>query len=283
MLKPSRRSRASRAIPRIDPVPTAPAPPIWNTDFGRMAPGPTGGISNSVRRKCSWPAGLPLPLRPQNGARQALSHDSPSTTAASQSSGAPATPRDRRYQAGNEKAKSSPTASSSPDAAWSTSQPASSAAARPLDRQTSSPAATSAAQMCRAAPCLRPDQSTAMVRSERKRSVPAHLRRPPGRAEALVLPGKLAEGDQVPAPRRGHRRQAGPLLAMHDLGPRHAPDLPAPEVHPQRDVDVVEVEAEPLVHQADLAQGGAAHHGCRARDPVHGPGIGVVPVVVDAG
>src|SRR5258708_1792384 len=34
--KPARPSRASTAIPRIEPVPTAPDPPIWNTDFRRM-------------------------------------------------------------------------------------------------------------------------------------------------------------------------------------------------------------------------------------------------------
>src|SRR5256885_6820829 len=53
------------------------SPPIWNTDFGRMAPGPTAATSDSVRRKCSSMTGLQVPFRPQNGGRQLLSQDSP--------------------------------------------------------------------------------------------------------------------------------------------------------------------------------------------------------------
>lgn len=47
MWKPASARRRRKGIPRTEPVPTDPAPPIWNGDFGRMPA--TGATSASVR------------------------------------------------------------------------------------------------------------------------------------------------------------------------------------------------------------------------------------------
>ena len=64
--RPDREARLAAGVtragkPRTEPVPTLPAPPIWNVDFGRIPP--TAAIAASVARSCS-PAGRRRPRAP---------------------------------------------------------------------------------------------------------------------------------------------------------------------------------------------------------------------------
>jgi len=107
---PAARSRTSDAIPRSDPVPTEPAPPIWKMLLGRGWP---GWVSASVRRKGGRDgsaAGRAWPGRPQNGGGHAASHAGPIRAASSHPSGPTPHPCERANQAGKPKLKSIPTA-----------------------------------------------------------------------------------------------------------------------------------------------------------------------------
>ena len=103
---PEPRIRARCGMPRIDPVPTAPAPPIWKTDFGLIPP--TASARRSVRRKWLGRSGFFLPGRPQKGGSHSTSQRSPSLWTIGQKSGADVAPSSRTNQAGIEKAKSRP-------------------------------------------------------------------------------------------------------------------------------------------------------------------------------
>ncbi len=150
-------------MPRIDPVPTAPAPPIWNTDLGRIPP--VEAISRSVRRWYSGSPGRRRPGRPQNGGSQSASHFSPARSASCQRAGPPETPREVRNHPGSENAKSRPTTSSGARAASSMRWLATLALVLPASsRTTSPPAVASASQIFFSAPVRAPDQSTAMTR-----------------------------------------------------------------------------------------------------------------------
>ena len=99
--------RSSIGIPRIDPVPTAPAPPIWKQDFGETPC--ASRTSTSVDLYCSRSGGLHFPGRPQNGNGQSRSQRSPSACTRAQNSHAAEISLCFRNQAGIENAKSSPT------------------------------------------------------------------------------------------------------------------------------------------------------------------------------
>src|SRR5690349_5630930 len=151
-------------MPRSDPVPTAPAPPIWKTDLGRIPA--SGRCSSSVRRQSGRSGsggGRRLPLRPKKGSGEFASHSSPRRAAACQASGPLRAPCSRANQAGKPKAKSRPTASAGSRRAQSWRWRTSSLRERPHSRRTSRPCATSASQIRRSAPRAAPDQSTAIV------------------------------------------------------------------------------------------------------------------------
>src|SRR5438445_999340 len=94
-------------MPRMEPVPTEPAPPIWKIDFGPMPR--TRGTASSVRRKARRAVtGRGRPVRPQKGGSQAASHASPQRSTWAHSSGALLTPACSTNQVGNENAKSRP-------------------------------------------------------------------------------------------------------------------------------------------------------------------------------
>lgn len=65
--KPASRRRRSAGIPRSEAVPTAPAPPTWNGDFGRIPR--TGAIERSVSLKWAGRTGRRRPGRPQKRRR----------------------------------------------------------------------------------------------------------------------------------------------------------------------------------------------------------------------
>ena len=78
MLKPASRSWRRWGMPRMDPVPTAPAPPTWNVLLAEMPPTES---ERSARRKCSGSDGRGRPGRPQKGGAHSDSHVSPSRAA----------------------------------------------------------------------------------------------------------------------------------------------------------------------------------------------------------
>jgi hypothetical protein len=78
MVNPASASSWPIRMPRIEPVPTAPAPPIWKID--RSDP----PIACSVRRSGSAGCCGRWVVRPQNGPAAEASHDSPSRYAARQ-------------------------------------------------------------------------------------------------------------------------------------------------------------------------------------------------------
>ena len=61
-------------MPRMDPVPTVPAPPIWNVLFGLMPP---TAMDASARRRYAGSSGRRRPGRPQNGGAHSASQPSP--------------------------------------------------------------------------------------------------------------------------------------------------------------------------------------------------------------
>jgi hypothetical protein len=145
---PARRRRDSWGMPRIDPVPTAPAPPIWNTLFGRRAP---AGTSRSVRRhsRSGSRGGRGRPGRPQNGGRQAASHSSPRSATTSQSVGPSVAPTASVHQRGKANPKSRPATEASPRSStprrWSTA----STRVRPADSERRRPSSATAIQIPR--------------------------------------------------------------------------------------------------------------------------------------
>ena len=103
MAKPAAERRASWVMPRIEPVPTAPAPPIWKIDFA--------GARSLTRRLRVAGFGFGRFGRPQNGGSQAASSVSPVVLIACQISWPLAHPFCVLHQAGKPKAKSRPTTS----------------------------------------------------------------------------------------------------------------------------------------------------------------------------
>ena len=94
MLNPASRRRERCGMPRTDPVPTAPAPPIWNT---LLAPMPATRAPCSARRRCAGSSGRRRPARPQKGGSHLDSHRSPwrsTTVHRSSTTCAPAPPHE---------------------------------------------------------------------------------------------------------------------------------------------------------------------------------------------
>src|SRR4051794_16615463 len=54
MLKPAARSRASTRMPPRDPLPTAPAPPLWDNHLGRGPPPGGAGPADLEHRLGPW-------------------------------------------------------------------------------------------------------------------------------------------------------------------------------------------------------------------------------------
>jgi hypothetical protein len=159
---PARRRRDSWGIPRIDPVPTAPAPPIWKTLFGRRAP---AGIRRSVRRHSRSRAktGRGRPGRPQNGGRHAASHSSPRSATTSQSVGPSVAPTSSVHQQGKANPKSSPTTVASPHSSTASTWSTASTLVRPADNERRQPSSATATQIPRrwTPGSIAPDQSSA--------------------------------------------------------------------------------------------------------------------------
>src|SRR5581483_10112393 len=227
MEKPAARSRARSGIPRIEPVPTAPAPPIWKADFGRVPQ--ARATSSSVRRRP--PAAGPgrrVPRRPQNGGSQRASQASPSTAARAQRSGAHAMPRATRKARGSEKAKSIPTTRLGSCPARSTRRSPTASRSSPCQRCTSSCGPASAAQIFRRAPVRAPDQSMAMMRKSASALTAPRPRRATRRAGRPTLPAprrvRVARGagrGQTPT----HRGWNGALAWRRGRGVTRKPSL----------------------------------------------------------
>ena len=159
MLNPASRSWRRWGMPRMDPVPTAPAPPTWNVLLAEMPP--TESV-RSARRKCSGSAGRGRPGRPQKGGAQSDSQDSPSRAASRHMSSTLLQERACRNHDGNENEKSSPAIR--PSGVCERNVTRSSMTpwrVRPLRSETSSPSMTCADQIRVDAPFRAPDQSTA--------------------------------------------------------------------------------------------------------------------------
>ena len=164
-------------MPRIEPVPTAPAPAIWNGDF---AP------ARSDARRVSTVRGLRVPARPQNGVGHSASQRSPWAAASAHTSGPELQPCARANQAGSENAKSSPAITGAPAAA-SSSQSVTCSRVRPGSRRRSVSPRASASQIASSPPALRPDQSTATTRgSEAIRSIAAASSRSSGEIARML-------------------------------------------------------------------------------------------------
>ena len=95
-------------MPRSEPVPTAPAPPIWNVERGsRPSARAAASVTRSPGRAGSC-GGRGRGPRPQNGGRQAASHSSPSRATRSHRAATSAHPCSRANQPGRPKEKSRP-------------------------------------------------------------------------------------------------------------------------------------------------------------------------------
>jgi len=155
MVNPASASSWRICMPRIEPVPTAPAPPIWKTDRGDPPD------SCSVRRSRAPGCGGRLVVRPQNGADSEVSHDSPSRDAARQMSRPDVQPFAFAYQCGKPNAKSMP-ATSRPDVPRRRiSSSRSSGRDRPFSRRQNTPSSTTAIHVVWPLSSARPDQSMA--------------------------------------------------------------------------------------------------------------------------
>jgi hypothetical protein len=155
MMNPASASSWSMRMPRIEPVPTAPAPPIWKIDRGDPP------IACSVRRSGSPGCCGRLVVRPQNGPVVEVSHDSPSRYAARQISRPHVQSFAVAYHCGKPNAKSMPTTSWPDLPRRRISSSRSSGRDRPFSRRRNRPSSITAIHVVRPLSSKRPDQSIA--------------------------------------------------------------------------------------------------------------------------